>query len=857
MKKNYFLKQVNVALLTLCKLQKTMALTLLMLMLVGGYAAAQQCSVPSYSDLMSSGSMEVACTSYTGGGSFDAYWTGTSTISLPITKYNPDSTGGVWSVVEGPFAWGQNSQNINYLQIYGPGPENANVYFTGAISVTSPACFYFVGYNSNNTFDVLDSYNSSEYYPFQINCSGLHYFKYYLIVKGGGTRYIKMQISKTPQLLHLAPAQNQDDEGPKVVNLTELLTPVMGTNGPESFPFMYQATAAWGDFNNDGYLDLIMMGMYEKYFDFDDDGNPIPNIDEDGNEIPLPDGEITYDTWQAVTCTRLYMNNGDGTFTQVAHPFPNLRRGAVAWLDYDNDGNLDVIMFGLRQDGSRFTGIFRNQGPDKDYSFAEELPGEFEYLEIDSDDRATRMIAVGDYDNDGWVDIALTGRSADGRRVSLYHNLEGQGFQKMEYLVDGNPFVQQNGGTIAWGDYNRDGFLDLITFGWLADKDQYSTLLATIPPSDNGNDNWAAGFLYKNNGDGTFAEPIMFPAGEDGDIAWGDFNNNGYLDFIFSNYSWWPSPWNDWRSFIYMNNEDGTFAAYNNDDAGIRGDQGISLALGDVNNDGYEDIVQNKAWPATAVFLNNAGELPFVRQDLLFGEDQTTLNIRSGAISLVDFNNDGALDIFANGYDDQKVQSHLLRNDLDVLEGIPANQPPSVPTNLKATVDADGMTTFTWDASTDDLTPTDALRYNLYVKQGDVIKMVLPADLTTGRLKVNETLAPIMGTTYKMSGLEGDYEWGVQAIDNGKQASKFAKITPNSLAQVNKATVSVIGKNQAIEVKAANDLQGTLNVYAVSGVKMYSKAGQINGSTVTLPAGVYIVKTTSTEGTSVNKVVVK
>ena len=149
------------------------------------------------------------------------------------------------------------------------------------------------------------------------------------------------------------------------------------------------------------------------------------------------------------------------------------------------------------------------------------------------------------------------------------------------------------------------------------------------------------------------------------------------------------------------------------------------------------------------------------------------------------------------------------------------------------------------------------MRYNLYVKQDGIVKSVLPADLQTGRSKVNEDPASIMGTTYKMLGLDGEYEWGVQAIDNAKNASAFAKIGGSNIAKVNQIAVKVIGNKQAIEVKAANDLLGTLNVYSISGVNLYSKAGQINGSTIELPAGVYIVKTTSVEGTSVNKVIVK
>ena len=678
-------------------------------------------------------------------------------------------------------------------------------------------------------------------------------------------------------LFGFSAASAQDEEGPKLVNLTEIVNPVIGENGPEPFPLLFRAAEAWGDFNNDGYLDLLMFGAYQKYFEFDEDGEPIPNIDEDGNELPLTynvrglsGGNITSDSWQGINCTRLYKNNGDGTFTQVPHPFPHLCRGGIAWLDYDNDGNLDVIMLGQTVDG-RYTGIFRNQGADNDFAFVDELPGEFENLHVEGDIRPSRVIAVADYDNDGWVDVLLNGRSdtpnEGGRTVSLYRNLEGQGFQKMEYLVDGErPLIRHNGGSIAWGDFNNDGFLDLITFGYLAGGDQKTDVYPEIADIPGG-----AVLLYKNNGDGTFSFPDIFPAGEDGEIAFGDFNNNGYLDFIFGNYSWWPSPWNGWQSFIYMNNGDGTFEAFNHEAAGIRGDQGISLALGDVNNDGYEDIVNNKGYQA-AVFFNNEGELPFVRQNFVFAQTEGTNNLRAGAISLVDIDNNGALDIFANGRNGSDnedadggigitlMYSHLWKNDLDEAEGIPFNQPPSAPSNLQATVDADGFTVFTWDPATDDLTPQIALRYNLYVKQGDVISMVLPADLTTGRLKVNDALAPIMGTTYKMWGLDGEYEWGVQAIDNGKMGGKFAVAgQENSIRMIdNKIAVNVVGKKGAIELRSTSALQGTVSVYSISGMNLYTQTGQINGATVDLPAsGVYIVKVASPQGISVQKVVVK
>jgi len=343
------------------------------------------------------------------------------------------------------------------------------------------------------------------------------------------------------------------------------------------------------------------------------------------------------------------------------------------------------------------------------------------------------------------------------------------------------------------------------------------------------------------------------------------------LDFILSGYSWWPAPYKDWRYDLYENNGDGTFTLHNNEAIGFPGTQTVTQAWGDLNNDGFEDIVATRVHP-TSIFFNDGGNLPFVRNELIFDEDNLKnpdypqLDILGGTICLVDYDNDNDLDIYTNGYDDwgraHNKRSYLLRNDLDELEGLPINKAPSAPKNLQVAVDGEGVVTFSWDAATDDLTPQAALRYNLYVKQNGLTHMVLPADLITGRLKVNETLAPIMGTSYKMFGLNTDEEllWGVQAIDNAKIGGKFAKSNaePINIPSLKKnGSVKVIGLNQTIQISAEKAMQGNLNVYSVGGANLYSKSGQINGTTIHVPAGVYIVKTVSTEGVNVNKVVVK
>jgi len=89
------------------------------------------------------------------------------------------------------------------------------------------------------------------------------------------------------------------------------------------------SSAAWGDYDNDSDLDLIIMGM---------------------------DASENYST-------KLYKNEGNDIFTEVAGlPFTNLAVGDVAFGDYDNDGDLDLLMQGATSSGGSFTRLYENKG---------------------------------------------------------------------------------------------------------------------------------------------------------------------------------------------------------------------------------------------------------------------------------------------------------------------------------------------------------------------------------------------------------------------------------------------------------------------------------------------------------------
>ncbi|MFT3753339.1 MAG: FG-GAP-like repeat-containing protein [Paludibacter sp.] len=602
----------------------------------------------------------------------------------------------------------------------------------------------------------------------------------------------------------------------KTPNFVEIDRPVVATNGMDSLSFSFESGAAWGDYNNDGLLDLITGGVSNN--------------------------------WAKITM--FYKNNGNGTFTKVTHPFPNLDAANITWFDYNNDGNLDLFLAG-QDDLGKYSTLYKNRGAAGNYEFEEVFQGTFEYVNNGGGNRANRYVIAGDVNNDGWVDIYLQGENESGRHAFLYKNLKGQGFEKVENPVNGTQtFVQLNAGSAAFGDYDGDGYLDLIASGYAADSPIYP--------------NGYVAARYKNNGDGTFAAPVFFDGTESGELAWCDYNNDGKLDYVVTgvganSFGWY------WKTDIYENSGAGSFTLVPAAQNGMPNNkQAQSIAWGDVNNDGYSDLLYMNAGPS-GVFLNNFGDQTFTRSNFNFAgihneDGSATADVWGGTACLADIDNDNDLDAFMIAYG-ANSKARLWKNELG--DGIPVNVAPSVPTGLNAVV-AEGHVTFSWTASTDDLSEKEGIKYNLYVKKAgdDHVMSLLPADLSTGRLKVNEILAPLSTTSYTINGLEnGTYTVGVQAIDQSKVASHFATVQfivgPNALGSNLENEVSIISSKNFIRINSTDNIQGNVVIYNSNGLEVYTKSGKINNNQINLPGGVYVVKVVSDSNTIVRKAIVK
>ena len=356
----------------------------------------------------------------------------------------------------------------------------------------------------------------------------------------------------------------------------------------------------WGDFDNDGDLDLYITNIkindpinvrnffYEnRFFQFRRTLNITPVLDRRysvyGNWVDY-DNDLDLD---------LYISNGgepsDNNLYKNKSPelsildFQKVTGTPItdelfhspdaSWADYDNDGDMDVAM--AIWNGRNF--LFRNDGNDAFVDVTVEAGANGEPSGFVNSWKA----AWGDYNNDGLIDMFFTNYDDDGgANNSLFRNLGNGKFQR----VNPGGAISSDGGKSAkaeWGDYNNDGFLDLFVVNF-----------------DGRN------FLYQNNGGTSFERINSGQLGSD-DIdafgcAWGDVNNDGFLDLFVANLD------NTEEDVIYMNRGNGSFRRERDLFPGkiLSSKNGT---FGDMDNDGDLDLIILKSQNQNKLYRNTTG----------------------------------------------------------------------------------------------------------------------------------------------------------------------------------------------------------------------------------------------------------
>jgi hypothetical protein len=328
-----------------------------------------------------------------------------------------------------------------------------------------------------------------------------------------------------------------------------------------------------------------------------------------GNWSPLSNGA------NAVTAD--WPDTGNGmTLVDVAGPGNGLTNGAVVWGDMDNNGSADLVVLGEDSGGTPQLRVYWYFGAGAFSPTPTEVAGTGNGLK-------NGVLALGDYNNDGYLDILAEGQDSSGNRQLRVFKNNVNGTFAAPIDVAGLNNGLSNGG-VAWGDDDNDGDLDVLASGTDGSNNQLR--------------------VYRNNGNGTFNNTPLDIAGvngglRDGGVAWADFDGDGDVDVLLSGFDGTNS-----QLRVYRNNGDGTYNPTPLNVAGLNGGLRYGgVAWGDMDNDGRVDVLTNGSDGTShqlRAYKNN-GEGSFGSAVDVAGPNVGT---SSGTVTWGDFNNDGNMD---------------------------------------------------------------------------------------------------------------------------------------------------------------------------------------------------------------------
>jgi photosystem II stability/assembly factor-like uncharacterized protein len=499
-------------------------------------------------------------------------------------------------------------------------------------------------------------------------------------------------------------------------------------------------TTAPADYDNDGDLDIAVLGYYVEYF------------------VSVEDRLI------------LIQNNGpvDSTrwdFSYINVPLGSLTTGAsdLAWGDFDGDTDPDLAV-----GTDDRTVIYLNDAGTLLMTDIE-LPGYWE--ENSQAEFDLRSITWADYDNDGDNDLLIPSSFDEvtfSYKTKLMRNDGPNGTGGWVFTEADSVFAPTSHAQSSWADFDNDQDLDLF-------------LVNIAPLTDES-------FIrrYRNDSNGNFAgEDILGGLTvEHGEAQWGDYDGDGDLDILVAgNVKELDSTYTPMALRIYKNENEtfvpfdvmscipcegwfdltaATWADYDSD-----GDMDILLAgnynPGTGNIEGRARIYTNTGGIFTA---DTANTLPAPRAS---GD-------RGGTFSWFDLDGEGDLDYFiagqyfvpgGNGL--VEAQMHVYRNDV-----VDLNEAPTVPTGLTVNVLYENNVRFTWNSSTDDHTPSPAITYDLVVvRTGTHVPIGKNGNLILTRLPEPGNISAVI--EWSLTGLDnGIYEWRLRAVDAAYVGSGIA-----------------------------------------------------------------------------------
>ena len=330
--------------------------------------------------------------------------------------------------------------------------------------------------------------------------------------------------------------------------------------------------------------------------------------------------------------------------------------GGGGWLDFDQDGWLDLFLVNsgetplFKPSQPLRHGLFRNDG---DGTFTDVTQGSG----VEHTDSFNMGMSVGDYDNDGYPDLYVTGFP----RSFLFRNNRDGTFADVTREA-GTANEGSWGTSSGWFDYDKDGQLDLLVVNYVSYSYENNVYCGEHRPGYRSYCSPTAyggssPRLYRNLGDGRFRDVTVEAGLQSADgkslgVVLFDYDDDGWVDVLIANDSE--------RNFLYRNLGDGTFEdetllsgiGYSEDG---KAEAGMGVDAADYNSDGWLDAyITHLDFELDRLYRNN-GDGTFLDATREDGAGQATLPYSGFGTRFFDYDNDGWKDLFV-------TNGHILDN---------------------------------------------------------------------------------------------------------------------------------------------------------------------------------------------------
>ena len=552
-------------------------------------------------------------------------------------------------------------------------------------------------------------------------------------------------------------------------------------------------------------------------------------------------GDFNHDNKVDVLMGENFYTNQNPSFSKVSFTFPNIPSGSSNFVDFDNDGDRDVFVTGYNNASAhRVSQLFQNNKT----GFSEVFPTNFTDMDLSTS-------AFGDIDNDGDMDALISGWDGYDALTTMYENRNGEFYE----LTHTN-FTGIKNGSVSLADLNNDGYLDAFTTGDVSN--QYFNLKQHLGSYFYGHTNIYLGGYYCVF---CFFDPHYaidnYPSYESRSFL---YRNNGSSFLSIGRASSYSISWQNRHVSTLWNSD-------------IHNWVFPKTCISDYDNDGFKDIIimgmffdrvqwktntfglANGYWGRIGwgddtptytyklgikVYKNNGGgSFTEVFSDVFLEElfNNYTTSIDGG---VSDIDNDGDLDIMVNA----EVNGNYYSKRYENRTSIP-NTPPTAPEGLVGYSYGLGKAVFIWANAEDAQIPEEqtrhtgnGLNYNMYVGTAANKNIIRSAEAnTTTGYRWQAEAGSLQGNVYKLENIaNGNYVWGIQAIDQGMRGGNW---TPEqTLSLQNKTTAQSITFDTLVRKRFLDPpfivSATTTSGLPVSFLSTNTKVATINGNTVTI-----------------------